>query len=283
MSGGRPGANLVVGASLVGVVVVTAVVSFVWTPHDPSAVATGNPFAGPSASHPLGTDQFGRDLLSMMMVGARTTLFVGILAVGIAIAAGIPMGGFAVVGGTTTDETLMRTADVMYALPPVLMALVLAAVFGPSTAAAMAAIGIAYTPVVARVVRGSALTVMGREYALAARAYGRPRWFVFVRHALPNISSVLIVQTTVMFALAIVAEAGLSYLGIGSPPGTPSWGRMLRESQTYLQIAPQLAILPGVAIAVAVLGFNLLGDGLRDRLDPRLGDRRSVQAGGGGA
>lgn len=278
----RAGANLVIGGVLVGGVAATALVSFAWTPHDATSVATGNPLAGPSADHWLGTDQFGRDLVSMLMVGARTTLLVGILAVGIAILAGIPMGGVAVVRGRLTDETLMRAADVVYALPPVLLALVLAAVFGPSTAAAMAAIGIAYTPVVARVTRGAAMSVMAREYALAARAYGRPRWFVFVRHALPNISSVLIVQATVMFALAILAEAGLSYLGLGTQPPTPSWGRMLRESQTYLQLAPHLAIYPGLAIALAVLGFNLLGDGLRDRLDPRLGSRGRVGSDGGG-
>lgn len=279
----RAGANLVVGAVLVAGVVVTALVSFLWTPHDPTAVTPGHTLAGPSAAHWLGTDQFGRDLVSMLMVGARTTLLVGVLAVGIAIAAGIPAGGIAVVRGRVVDEALMRAADVVYALPPVLLALVLAAVYEPSTVAAMAAIGIAYTPVVARVTRGAAMVVMRREYALAARAYGRPRWFVFARHALPNISSVLIVQATVMFALAILAEAGLSYLGLGTQPPTPSWGRMLRESQTYFHLAPHLALAPGIAIAAAVLGFNLLGDGLRDRLDPRLAPRGRLQAGGGAA
>lgn len=272
--GGRPPPSLLVGGLLVAAVVLVALVSFVWTPHDATAVDTSNTLSGPSAVHMLGTDQYGRDLASMLMVGARTTLLVGILAVGIAISVGIPLGGLAVTRGRLTDEAVMRASDVVYAFPPVLLAILLSATFGPGTVAAMTAIGIAYIPVVARVTRGGALQVLQREYVLAARAYGRGPGFIFFRHAVPNISSVLIVQATVMFALAILAEAALSYLGLGTQPPTPSWGRMLRESQTFLTLNPSLAVWPGVAIAVSVLGFNLLGDGLRDRLDPRLGRGR---------
>ncbi len=267
--------NLVLGGVLVCWVIAMAAVSFVWTPYNPTAVDTANTLSGPTSTHLLGTDQYGRDLLSMIMVGARNTVFVGVLAVGIAILIGIPLGGLAVTRGRITDEVVMRGSDVLYAFPPVLMAILLSATFGPGTAAAMIAIGVAYVPVIARITRGAALGVLQREFVLAARAYGRGRGFVFVRHVLPNISSVLIVQATVMFALAILAEAALSYLGIGTQPPTPSWGRMLRESQTYLTIAPLLAVWPGVAIALSVLGFNLLGDGLRDRLDPRLARMRS--------
>ncbi len=266
----RPPLSLLLGGVLVGGVVATALLSFLWTPHDPTAVQTANTFAGLSSEHWLGTDQYGRDLISMLMVGSRNTLFVGVLAVGIAISVGIPLGGLAVTRGRLTDEAVMRASDVIYAFPPVLLAILLSATFSPGTAAAMTAIGIAYIPVFARVTRGAAMSVLGREFTLAARAYGRRPGYIFVRHALPNISSVLIVQATVMFALAILAEAALSYLGLGTQPPAPSWGRMLRDSQTYLTLSPSLAVWPGLAIAASVLGFNLLGDGLRDRLDPRL-------------
>ncbi len=267
----RPATNLVVGGLIVIGIVVAALVSFVWTPHDPTLVDVPNRLKGPlSGGNVLGTDQFGRDILSQLMVGARTVLFVGILAVGMAVVVGVPLGAVAAVRGGWIEEAVLRFSDVMYAFPAILMAILLTAALGPSTTAAMIAIGIAYIPVVARVTRGSALGVLQRDFISAAYSYGRSRTYVFVRHVIPNISSVLIVQATVMFALAILAEAALSYLGLGTQPPTPSWGRSLSEAQTFFRLQPNLALWPGVAIAVSVMGFNLLGDGLRDHLDPRL-------------
>jgi peptide/nickel transport system permease protein len=172
----------------------------------------------------------------------------------------------------------MRVSDVMLAFPAILLALLFAAVFRPSTATAMAAIGLALVPVFARVVRGAGLQVMEQDYVTIARTYGSGKLWIFVRHLLPNVSSVLIVQATVAFAIAILAEAALSYLGLGTPPPTPSWGRMLSEAQSFLTQAPLLALWPGLSIALAVLGFNLLGDGLRDLLDPKLVERIPTQA-----
>jgi peptide/nickel transport system permease protein len=173
------------------------------------------------------------------------------------------------------EDAVMRTSDVIYAFPPVLLAILLVAALGAGTGPAMLAIGVAYIPIVARVTRGAALSVFQLDYITAARSYGRSETFIFFRHVLPNIASVLIVQVTVLFALAILAEAALSFLGIGTQPPTPSWGRSLRDAQTFLRLSPRLAIWPGLAIAFTVLGFNLLGDGLRDALDPRLEIRRT--------
>ncbi len=268
--------NLIVGAVLVGLVVVTAVVSLFWTPFDPEQVNVADRFLGVGeGGHLLGTDQFGRDIASQLMVGARNTLFVGVLAVSIAIAVGIPLGGVAAVRRGWVEEAVMRFSDLMFAFPAVLLAILLVAALGPSTSSAMVAIGLAYVPIVARVTRGASLPVLERDFVRAARGYGRGRTFIFVRHVLPNIASVLIVQATVLFALAILAEAALSFLGIGTQPPTPSWGRSLNDAQTFISVAPTLALWPGLAIAVSVLGFNLLGDGLRDALDPRLEVRRT--------
>lgn len=268
--------NLIVGAVLVVGVIVTAAVSFFWTPFDPELVVVDDRFFTVfEQGHLLGTDQLGRDIFSQLMVGSRNTLFVGVLAVGIAIVIGIPIGGFAAVRRGFSEDIVMRASDLVYAFPAVLMAILLVAAWGPSTRSAMIAIGIAYIPIVARVTRGSSLPVLERDFVTAARGYGRGQTFIFVRHVLPNIASVLIVQATVLFALAILAEAALSFLGIGTQPPTPSWGRSLNDAQTFIRVAPSLALWPGLAIALAVLGFNLLGDGLRDALDPRLEVRRT--------
>lgn len=265
--------SLLLGAMVVLLIIVVALISFVWTPHDPTLVSLQYRLAGPGSSFLLGTDQYGRDLVSMMMVGSRTTLFVGIIAVAIAICIGVPLGAVAAVRRGWLDEVIMRLADVVFAFPAVLMAILLAAGFGGGTVTAMTAIGISYVPVFARVTRGASLQILEREFVLAARAYAVGPVKNFVRHVLPNISHVLIVQGTIAFALAILAEAALSYLGLGTQPPTPSWGRMLREAQTYITLAPRLAIWPGLAIAVSVLGFSLLGDGLRDALDPKFAER----------
>jgi len=273
----RPRLNtgMVVGGLLVGLVVLAAVVSFVWTPHDPLHVDSEQRLLPAfRTDHVLGTDKFGRDVLSQLMVGARTTLFVGIVAVGIAAVLGTPLGMLAGMVGGWLGELVMRGNDLLFAFPALLLAIMFGAVFGASTLTAMIAIGIATIPAFARVARAQTLGVMRTEFVLAARAAGRSRVAIALRHVLPNISSVVIVQASVSFAIAILAEAALSFLGFGTRPPTPSWGRMLQESQELLFLAPRLAFWPGLAIALAVLGFNLLGDGLRDWLDPKLREHR---------
>ncbi|RKT79596.1 peptide/nickel transport system permease protein [Terracoccus luteus] len=270
----RTNGSLVVGGVLVGLVVALALVSFVWTPHDPTLVNAATRLQGPSGDYWFGTDKFGRDVFSQIMVGARTTLFVGFVAVGVAALVGVPLGIVAGMVRGWFGELLMRGNDLLLAFPALLLAIMFAAVYGASTLVAMIAIGIATIPNFARLIRSGTLQVLNTEYVLAARAAGRGPFAIGLRHVLPNVSSLVTVQASVSFAIAVIAEAALSFLGFGTPPPTPSWGRMLQESQELLFSAPRLAIFPGVAIAVAVLGFNLLGDGLRDRFDPRLDDRR---------
>jgi peptide/nickel transport system permease protein len=266
----RTNGSLIVGGALVGLVVLAALISYVWTPYDATVVRPDDSLAGSSWQHLLGADNFGHDTLSQLMVGARTTLLVGVVAIGIAAVLGVPIGAIAAQRGGAVDEIAMRGSDIVYAFPAVLIAIMLAAVYGGSTVTAMIAIGIAYIPVFARLTRGSALQVLRSDYVLAARACGRRPREILTHHVLPNIASMLIVQATVLFAVAILAEAALSYLGLGTSPPTPTWGNMLADSQTYLGEDAWLAIWPGLAIALAVLGFSLLGDGLRDVLDPRL-------------
>ena len=266
--------GFVVGAVIVGAVVLMASVSFVWTPYDPTFVDASSRLLSPSWSHPFGTDKFGRDVFSQILMGSRTTLFVGFVAVGVAAAVGVPLGIVSAMAPRYVDEPLMRGSDLLLAFPALLLAIMFSAVYGASTLTAMVAIGIASIPSFARVIRSGALQVMRQEYVLAARVAGRGPVAVGVRHVLPNVASLVIVQASVSFAIAVLAEAALSYLGLGTPPPTPSWGRMLQESQELLFVAPRLSVFPGAAIALAVLGFNLLGDGLRDVLDPRLEDQR---------
>lgn len=268
---GRVNAGLIAGGLLVGLVVLAALVSFVWTPHDPTLVDAARKLQPPGDGYLLGADKFGRDTFSQLMVGARTTLYVGIVAVGIAALIGTPLG---LIAGMTPRgwlaELIMRINDLVFAFPALLLAVMLGAVYGASTLTAMIAIGVATVPAFARIGRAATMQVMVTDYVLAARAAGRRRSAIAVRHVLPNIGSVLIVQASVSFAIAILAEAALSFLGFGTRPPTPSWGRMLQEAQELLFSTPRLALWPGVAIALAVLGFNLLGDGLRDYLDPKL-------------
>ncbi len=271
----RPlGGSLVVGAALVGLVVLAALVSLVWTPHNPDLISAVDRLKGPSATFWLGTDKFGRDVVSMLMIGSRTTLLVGVVAVGVAMVVGVPLGILAAMVPRWWGEVLMRANDLLLAFPALLLAIMLTAVHGQGVVTAMIAIGIASIPSFARVIRSGALSVMKTEYVLAARAAGRTPLAIAVRHVLPNVASLVIVQASIAFAIAVLAEAALSYLGLGAPPGTASWGRMLQEGQELIYVAPRLEVYPGVAIALAVLGFNLLGDGLRDRFDPRLEDRR---------
>lgn len=272
---GRVNWPLRIGVILVGLVVVMALVSFVWTPWDPYFVDGSNRLAGPSTSHWMGTDRFGRDILSRLMVGARTTLYVGVVAVGLAAAIGAPFGIVMGMAPRRLGTPLVRLNDLLLAFPALLLAIMFGAVFGASTTTAMIAIGLGTVPVFARIARSGTLQVMSTEYVLAARSAGRSAPAIAVRHVLPNISSLLLVQASVSFAIAVLAEAALSFLGFGTQPPTPSWGFMLNDAYTVLQVMPLQSLWPGLAIAIAVLGFNLLGDGLRDRFDPRLAEHRS--------
>lgn len=270
----RPNASLVVGGGIVLTVIGMALLSFVWTPHDPTLVNSQARLEKPSAEYWFGTDKFGRDVFSQILVGSRTTLFVGFVAVGVAALIGVPLGIVAGMAPRWFGELTMRGNDLLLAFPALLLAIMFSAVYGASTFIAMVAIGIATIPSFTRLIRSGTLQVMRTEYVMAARAAGRRPFKIGLRHVLPNVSSLVIVQASVGFAIAVLAEAALSFLGFGTPPPTPSWGRMLQESQELLFSDPRLAIFPGAAIAVAVLGFNLLGDGLRDWFDPKLEDRR---------
>ncbi|MCK2245101.1 MULTISPECIES: ABC transporter permease [unclassified Crossiella] len=267
-------ASLCAGTVLIGLVGCAALLSLVWTPHDPTLVDATLRLTGPGPEYWLGTDRFGRDIVSQLMVGAQTTLLIGLVSVGAAALLGTPLGVLAALGPRWLDELVMRANDLLLAFPTLLLAIMFGAVFGADTSTAMIAIGIATVPGFARIARAATAQVRSAEFVLAARAAGRGRTGIAVRHVLPNIGGLVIVQGSVSFAIAVLAEAALSYLGFGTRPPTPSWGRMLQESQELLSVEPRLAVAPGIAIAVAVLGFNLLGDGLRDRFDPRLAGRR---------
>ena len=272
-----PGAvQLWIGAGLSGFFCLAGLLSLVWTPYDVTVLDIGNKLAPPSAEHLLGTDHLGRDMLSMIMAGARTSIAVALVAVGIGIGLGVPLGLWAAARqGSLTDEIVMRGNDLVFAFPSLVIAILITAVFGPSAVNAIIAIGIFNIPVFARVARGAALTLWTQDFILAARVAGKKSARISVEHILPNIANLLIVQGTIQFSLGILAEAGLSYVGLGTQPPTPSWGRMLADAQTFFYGNPSLAILPGLAIVLTVLGLNLMGDGLRDALDPRL--QRSIR------
>lgn len=266
---------MLVGMFIVGCFVLIGLLSLVWTPYSPAEINPGNTFDLPSLQHLLGTDQFGRDVLSRMMQGAQTDVWVGVITVAVSSVLGVPLGGIALILGGWAEEAIMRICDVVYAFPAVLLAIVIGASLGVGLRNVMLAVGLAYVPVFARVTRGSGKQVMEYDFVTAAAVYGRSRTQILVKHVLPNIRGVLIVQATVMFALAILAEAALSYLGLGVQSPRASWGAMLHDGQTLTSISPGLAIWPGVAIVFAVIGFNLLGDGLRDHFDPHIRRERS--------
>ena len=266
--------NFVIGLILVGIVLSAAFLSYLWTPHSPSRINVPGRLAPASATHWFGTDHFGRDVFSMILVGSRNSIAVGLVAVTIGVLTGVGLGLLASAKRGWVEDLVMRMADFTFAFPTILSAILITAILGPGTFNSILAIGIFNIPVFARITRGAANAILARDFILAARAAGKGRIRITLEHVLPNISNVLIVQATINFALAILAEAGLSYLGLGTQPPNPSWGRMLNESQTFLFRAPMLAIYPGAAIMIAVLGLNLLGDGLRDALDPRLSRSR---------
>ncbi|WP_051247912.1 ABC transporter permease [Inquilinus limosus] len=262
--------GFVLGLALCLVFIGMALVSLAWTPYPPNAIAIPQKLQGPSALHWLGTDQLGRDTLSRIMVGARTSVAVGVVAVAIGLVLGVPLGLWAAARRGWTDEVLGRAIDLTFAFPAILSAILITALLGPGAVNAILAIGIFNVAVFARVARGAALVVYGRDFVRAAQSLGRSRGDIALRHVLPNMANALIVQATIQFAIAILAEAALGYLGLGTQPPQASWGKMLLDAQTLLAQAPLQAVFPGLAIAVAVLGLNLIGDGLRDLLDPRM-------------
>ncbi len=266
--------SFVIGAVLAALLLIAALLSFVWTPWSPYAMDMANKMQAPSGSHWLGTDAYGRDVASLLLVGARASILVGVIAVGIGLVAGTALGLLAAAKRGWVEEAVMRLSDFTLAFPAILSAIMMTAVFGAGIVNAIVAIGIYNIPTFARITRASANAIWSREYVAAARACGKGSFAITMQHVLPNISAVLIVQITIRFAIAILAEAALSYLGLGTQPPQPSWGRMLSEAQTLMFQQPLLAVFPGMAIALAVLGLNMLGDGLRDLLDPRLARAR---------
>jgi peptide/nickel transport system permease protein len=271
---GRWPPALIAGAAITAAFVLLALLSRLWTPESPTRIHMALRLRAPLVAGLLGTDPFGRDVLSMLMAGTWTSLSTSFLAVVLGLGLGTALGAAAAALRGGFEEAAMRSADVIFAFPAVISAIMVTNIFGPGQATAVTAIGLFIVPVFTRLARATALQAWARDYCLAARAAGKGRFAITLEHVLPNIAGALLVQATIQLALAILIEAGLSYLGLGLPPPTPSWGRMLNDAQTFLAPAPWLAIAPGVAIALAVLGFNLLGDGLRDLFDPRRGRSR---------
>lgn len=238
-------------------------------PFDPTKQSWSAVRKAPSLAHWFGTDEVGRDILSRIIYGARASLSAGVISVGIAISIGVPLGLLAGYLGGKVDAVLGRITDAMLAIPFLILAIALAAFLGPSLGNAMIAIGVTATPLFIRLTRGQTLSVVKEDYVEAARAVGNPGWRIALRHILPNVMPALLVQATLTIATAIIAEASLSFLGLGQQPPAPSWGSMLNAAQRFLTNAPWMAVWPGLAIFVTVLSFNLFGDGLRDALDPR--------------
>ncbi len=259
----------VFGLFVLLILLLAAILGEVLAPYKINAVEVTRRFDPPSLTHPFGTDQLGRDIFSRVLVGARVSLMVGFVAVGISLTAGTIFGLVAGFYGGRIDDVVMRFQDVLFAFPAILMAIVVLAVLGPGLVNAMIAIGIVYTPIFARVARGSVLSAREEVYVRAARSLGAGDLRLMRRHILPNIAAPLIVQTSISFAFAILSEAALSFLGLGVQPPRPSWGRMLFEGRGYMQDAWWIATFPGLAIFFVVLAFNVIGDALRDVLDPR--------------
>lgn len=262
--------SLLIGGAITVVFVAIALLSLVWTPHPPTGLDMLNRLRPPSPPHPFGTDFLGRDVLSQVMAGAQVSIAVALVAVLVGAGLGVPLGALAAARGGLVDDLVMRSTDLAFAFPALLTAVIITALAGPGAINAIVAIGIFNIPVFARLTRGAALSLWKRDFVLAARCAGKSDLSITIEHVLPNCTAVLVVQATIQFALAIVAEAGLSYVGLGVQPPQPSWGKMLFDAQTFVFSAPWLAIFPGLAIVFAVLGLNLLGDGLRDALDPKI-------------
>jgi peptide/nickel transport system permease protein len=265
--------SLVAGAVIVMIVVSSAVLAPRLAPHDPIEQAFSNQLLAPSLAHPFGTDEFGRDIFSRVIYGARIALIVGVVADGIAAVLGVILGVASGYFGGRMDAWLMRMVDVMLAFPYLLLAMIVVAILGPSLVNAMIAIGVVYTPQFARVVRSAVLQIKEEDFVEAARAVGAGWLRILSRSILPNILSPIIVMATLTVGFMIVETAGLSFLGLGASPPTPEWGSMLATGRSFMLTAPWIATFPGLAILVTVIGFNLIGDGMRDLLDPRLRGR----------
>ena len=265
--------TLIIGAAMTLCFAIAALVSFIWVPFDVTLVDIPNKFQRSNGQHWLGTDHFGRDLLSMIMVGARTSIAVALIAVGIGILIGVPLGLLAAVRKNSwLDEMIMRANDLIFAFPSLVIAILITAIFGAGAVNAIIAIGIFNIPVFARVTRGGALSLWEREFILSARVAGKSGLLISVERMLPHLANLLIVQGTIQFSLGILAEAGLSYVGLGAQPPLPEWGAMISDGRQYLLDQWWVPTIPGIAILVVSMGFNLLGDGLRDVLDPRSGN-----------
>ena len=270
--------SFVIGGVLCALLLCAALLSLFWQPYPPADIDIPNKLQGPNAAHWLGTDSLGRDIASQLWVGSQNSIVVGVVAVGIGLLLGVGLGCLASAckasGRAWVEEVVMRASDFTFAFPALLSAIMLTAIYGPGLLMSIVAIGIFNIPVFARITRGAANAVWARDFVTAARAAGKGPLKITVHHILPNIASQLIVQASVSFATAILAEAALSYLGLGTQPPQPSWGRMLNEAQTMMFQAPLLAVYPGLAIVLSVLGLNLVGDGLRDLMDPKLARAR---------
>ncbi len=264
--------NLLFGIIITSCIVSLSIVSLLWTPHDITVLNIQEKFKLPGENNYfLGTDHFGRDILSMLMLGSKTSLMVALASTFLGIFIGVPLGLFAgSQSGTRLDDVIMRGNDLIFAFPALVIAILITAVLGPSITNAIIAIGIFNIPVFARITRGAALSIFTLNFILAARVCGKNQVQICIQHVLPNITSILIVQSTIQLSLGILAESGLSYVGLGTQPPMASLGRMLADSQTMISFAPHLALAPGLTIIISVLAINLLGDGLRDYLDPKL-------------
>ncbi|MCO6180415.1 ABC transporter permease [Ciceribacter sp. RN22] len=263
------GAGVIAGGAVTSTLVAVALISLVWTPLPSGKMQIAHKLQPPLSYGLLGTDQYGRDVLSMLMAGAWNSLSIAAAAVALGASIGTVIGMFAAARRGLPEAFIMRAADVIFAVPPILSAMMLGAFLGAGRTTAVIAIAVFMVPVFARVAAGATRQIWSRNYVLAARGAGKGDLRITIEHVFPNIASQIIVHATIQLGLAILTEAGLSFLGLGTPPPAPTWGRMLADAQTYLETAPWLAILPGSAIAAAVLGFNMLGDGLRDLFDPR--------------
>ena len=265
----RSNSKAIAGTVLIGLLLAVGLLGPLFVSlEQANALNVANRFQPPSLAHPMGTDHLGRDILLRIVLGARISLYIGGLSVGIATAAGVPLGAAAGYVGGNVDDAIMRSMDVLMSFPPILLALTVVAVLGPSLTNAMIAIGITYIPYFARVTRSEVVSVVEEDFVEAAQALGERDSRVLFREVLPNAAAPIIVQASISLAFAILAAAGLSFLGLGAQPPQPSWGLMIRQSKQYLTQAPWMAIFPGLGIAATVLGFNLLGDGIRDVLDP---------------
>lgn len=263
----RPAA--MVALAVVLIIVAAALLAPWIAPHDPTRQSWTAVRQAPSLAHWFGTDEVGRDVFSRVIWGARASLAAGVVSVMIALVIGVPLGLLAGYVGGWTDAVLSRLTDAMLAIPFLILAIALAAFLGPNLTNAMIAIGVTATPIFIRLTRGQVLAARAEDYVEAARAVGNPHWRIAVRHVLPNVMPPILVQATLTIAAAVIAEASLSFLGLGQQPPMPSWGSMLNSAQRFLGQAPWMAIYPGIAIFLTVLSFNVLGDGLRDALDPR--------------